>query len=164
MITKIVLPSLLIILFLFIGCINTFSASQPQNTDCKPPMLPSREYEQLARDVADEHEYTKDYVCDNFSRDLALRLKENNWFAWREVIEAPLEDCLNSAETYGFDYDSDTCFHAITFVAVPIEATTGRIITPKDWEKRGLKLIDEQAPTFYPCNYCMMNPGGYEDG
>lgn len=77
-----------------------------------------RDYEVIASDVSSAHKYnSKTYNCVNFSNDLIKALEDAGYMAWR--IEG----------YYG------VTGHAWVMMGLPIEATTGEVISPEEYKK-----------------------------
>ena len=91
--------------------------------------------------VAKNHTWTyinesnpDNYVCVNFSRDLVKELEHNNWTAktvrgyWYDnITNVSAKNCSQS------NYERFNCSHMWVIVSVPVEATTGEIITPEEY-------------------------------
>lgn len=86
---------------------------------------PLHEIEQIAREVATEHEYEYGvYDCEEFSHELVRRLEAEGYDA--DYVTG----YYGSADQHGR--------HAWVKMTIYIEATDGRIISPEDFEKNYL--------------------------
>lgn len=83
-------------------------------------------FQQIAEDVANSHEYSDDYNCVDFTRDLVKALKEAGYEA---------EKVVGYARWCDPNKNSNDCLHAWTKVTVYIESTTGKVLTPEEYEE-----------------------------
>ncbi len=112
------------------------------------PGVQEAEFETIASRVANETEYDfENYSCDDFATELVSRLRAEGWFAFKEVVEVPMENCVRAAELSGMEWNNATCPHSLTFIVIPIESVSGEIITPEEWDERGIKWRN------YPTNF-----------
>lgn len=87
----------------------------------------------IAEQVASEHEWTyNQYMCGDFSNDLVKELRRMGWSAYREFGYHYSNGDGTCPE---FDYDHWRCKHYWVIVKVPIEATSGRIISPEEYAR-----------------------------
>lgn len=73
----------------------------------------------IAEDLAKEIDYSDDYMCLSFSRELKHRLEDSGYKA-----------CIVTGELFE---ENKTSLHAWVVVEVPIEATSGSIISPEGY-------------------------------
>ena len=102
-------------------------AAQSLRTD-DPPPIPSDFYlssfDKIVKDISQDRVYDEEkYNCQNFSNSLRDRLSEEGYDA--KVCYGNIKNC-----------DKIFCAHAwVKVEEVYIEATTGRIISPLDYEE-----------------------------
>ena len=85
-------------------------------------VLPSNfSFAKIAMSVANKHEYSENFNCVNFSEALVRELEDAGYQA--KIVYGKWSN--GEAEDY----------HAWVIVEVPIESTTGEIITPAEYEK-----------------------------
>lgn len=113
----------------FSGCLESNAVTVP----CDCGVCSDIEKEGTA--LANDYNYTPpNNVCWHFSERLTKRLTEKGYMAFTglvNTIETDLRDAQNPF------YDTG---HAVVFVLVPIEATSGKIISLEDWERRNIRL------------------------
>jgi GT2 family glycosyltransferase len=81
-------------------------------------------FQRIAEEVASSHEYSPDYNCDDFTRELVRRLREAGYEA--ERVEGYALWCQDG---------TSRCRHAWTKLTIYIESTTGEILTPEKYEE-----------------------------
>lgn len=137
----------LLLVFLFFGLVLLSGCF---DSDSVPflSLYSLREYETEAVAVASEFEYDyPEVVCFEFANELAMRLREKGWIARTQSVEVPFERCLElDSEKYaGEKY----CLHEIVLVTLPIDAVSGKILTPDEFKAHKYKW--HEKPPFYPC-------------
>jgi hypothetical protein len=102
---------------------------------CETPTLSV--FEKVIRNNAEEHSYElDDYDCTEFSKELDRRLRENGWRSnWiQRVVDCERSDL--------FDFDSCDKYNGrhdlVVVYDVYIEAVTGKIISPQNYESYGI--------------------------
>lgn len=82
---------------------------------------------EIAKDVAKSHNYSDDFNCEDFSRELNEKFRDAGYDSF---IEHGYVDCkyFLNCEKYGG-------YHAWVIVELPIEATTGEVLEPDYYEK-----------------------------
>jgi hypothetical protein len=83
-------------------------------------------FQYLAENLANSHDYSSAYNCVNFSRDLNQKLLSEGW---------------QSKTVWGFYNTGNKTGHVWVLVTVPIEATSGKIISPEEYAN--YELVDD---------------------
>ena len=98
------------------------------------------EYERIAREVAEKHDYNKEtFNCKDFSEELVRELKAAGYHARIEISEdARIGRCLFNPRWWKEEFGEDLFCHAWVVLEIPIEATTGKIIEPEKYEEEYL--------------------------
>lgn len=104
-----------------------------------------REYEQIAHRNALAFDYNyPDFVCTRFSDNLVLRLRAKGYFAWEQTVRPPQESCIK-----------EPCLHSVVALVLPIDGTSGEVISPQRWEELGYEWFGSST-------ICQMCLGGLE--
>jgi len=92
-------------------------------------------FDSVLRSNVDEHQYSEDYDCTEFSKELERRLEEigwrANWIQTKVDCESGILD-FDSCNKYGGRHD------IVVVYEVYVEATSGKVISPQDYESYGL--------------------------
>ena len=83
-------------------------------------------FQRIAEGVANEHEYSSDYNCVDFTKELVKRLEEAGYET--DEVEGYALWC-------GSNGNFHECQHAWTKVTVYIESTTGEILSPDKYKE-----------------------------
>jgi len=114
---KFIIPGVLLIL---LACFLFFHSQ---------PSVP--EYERIAREVAGRHVYDKEnFNCGDFSEELIQELQAAGYMARIETSEDSKSGrCLFNPEWFKEEFGKELFCHAWVIIEIPIEATTGEIIS-----------------------------------
>jgi hypothetical protein len=89
------------------------------------------EFLTMAKNISNYRNWSyPDYVCTNFSNDLVIAFNKSGWIAetvngyWYNNITNGTKNCSQ------LNYERFNCSHTWVILHVPIEATTGEIISP----------------------------------
>ena len=88
-------------------------------------------FDRIAKHLAEEHNYTKDYVCANFTKELVHRLREAGYDAYYTIVR--FKNCENMPVMFN---ETRSCFHAVTRFCTYIESQTGELIPPEHFKEK----------------------------
>jgi len=80
-----------------------------------------------------------DLACYRGSEELVKRYRESGYFAFQQTVDG--------------EAVPDEYLHEIVILMLPIEATTGQIITPEQWEELGLEFFPSSLGDEYGCDF-----------
>lgn len=135
----IAVAALLALVLLIVSLMLFFSEPQQSFSDV----------ERIASENAVARPYSfPDYTCSDFSNSLVGELRDEGWFAFEQTVEAPLAN--EWCDEVGASRKGN-CLHSVVVVAVPIDAVSGKVLTPEEWGRMQYSFFGEA----YDCQRCM---------